>query len=159
MKSFSSKCNRCFTLTALVFVGFIYVSVIIYGYQAPWRRFLREPPSTYADLARTCKHLLAENDLLDMNNIPAEIDIIEWLEKEVKINPQNVHFSDRIRRYSPRSVVIAINRACIIGSAGKSGGFVLWVEFLPINNKWKVTMVVPETDIRPLLWEGDDSEL
>jgi len=151
----SNKYNRW-----LVYImGFLFVGVIISNYLSPWNRFRREPSSTYVELARTCKDLLKQNDLCETNNIFTDPGRYELFKKGVRVKPQNVNFSGRMSKYSLREIIVYTNRVFILHSAGKMGGFCVWTEFLPVDDRWQVEMVVPEAARSYLLWEGDDSEL
>jgi len=97
--------------------------------------------------------------VFETNSVFSETDRRELFEKGVKVKPPNVNFSGRMSKYSLREIIVYTNRVFILHSAGKAGGFCVWTEFLPVDDRWQVEMVVPEAARSYLLWEGNDDDL
>ena len=162
------------SIMVIGFVVFVWIAISVED--IPWRRFRREPPSTYIELARTCKSLLEQNGLFDTNStaaidswylkngymslsvtkgISTEVYVDEISSKTIRLDPQMVSFSERMRRYSPRRVILSRNYVFI---ACKSRDIAVRVRFSQVLNKWSVTLRVSDMNETCLLWEGNLDE-
>jgi hypothetical protein len=132
------------------------IGVGIFTYKPPWIRFSQETPSVYVELARIGKHLLEQETVLlgtAAPNVegrkPGDVVVIE---------PCNVNFSERVRRYNPLAVKVCRPDEWVHVLFAGPGEFGILINRKPMSDNWWVRLAYEGSSF-VMLWEGDDSAL